>query len=140
MMKIDIHPAEMLFKKFSESYKKRDIETLLSLFTPKSNMWGTGVDEYRIGLKQIEEQLKRDWSQSESAEVVIKSFVPNQQGDAWAAALGEARITVAGKGHVFPDFRGTITVENQNGSWKILHMHASFPDYRNAEKNSFPET
>lgn len=138
MMKLTTQPAEQLLKKFKDAYKNRDIKSMMDLFTEKSNMWGTGIDEYRVGLKQIAAQLQRDWSQSEKAEMEIVSLVATPEDALWAAAVCRAKVTVDGKEHIFEDLRGTITVENVNGSWKILHMHASFPDYRNAENSSFP--
>lgn len=130
--------AEELFKKFCAGYKARDLPYLLTLFTKNSNMWGSGLDEYRVGLKQIEEQLLRDWSQSDAGEIHILSFVPGNQDSLWSAALCEAKLTIAGKEYSFSHFRGTIVVEKEEDSWKIAHMHASFPDYRNSEGNSFP--
>ena len=131
--------AEELFKNFCAGYKARDLPYLLSLFTKNSTMWGSGIDEYRVGLKQIEEQLLRDWCQSEAGEIQILSFVPgNKKEGLWSAALCEAKVTIAGKEHLFPHLRGTIVIEKEEDSWKIAHMHASFPDYRNLKGNSFP--
>lgn len=130
--------AEEIFNKFCEGYKKRDLATLLNLFTKNINMWGSGLDEYRVGLKQVEEQLKRDWSQSEKGEIAVVSFVPTPADALWAAALCNAKVTIDGKEHIFPHLRGTLVIEKENGAWKISHMHTSFPDYRNAENGSFP--
>ena len=131
-------PAETLFKEFCISYKKRDLSTLLNIFTKNIEMWGSGSDEYRKGLKQVEEQLKRDWSQSEKGEIVIVSFVPASLDSTWAAAVCNAKVTIDGQEHVFEQLRGTIVIEKEDGVWKIAHMHASFPDLRNPEGVSFP--
>jgi ketosteroid isomerase-like protein len=137
-MKTLTNPAKKLFTQFCEGYKKRDLTGLLKLFTQDSNMWGTGLDEYRVGIKQIEEQLKRDWSQSDKGEIEVVSFVPAEEDATWAAAVCNAHLTVNGQTHLFEDLRGTIIVKEENGTWKISHMHASFPDFRNPEANSFP--
>lgn len=130
--------AEQIFNQFCEGYKKRDLSGLLGLFTKDINMWGSGLDEYRVGLKQVEGQLKRDWSQSDKAEIEVVSFVPTPKDALWTAALCTARITIDGAEHIFEQLRGTIIIEKENGTWKMSHMHASFPDYRNAENGSFP--
>jgi ketosteroid isomerase-like protein len=130
--------AKQLLKEFCDAYKNRDLETVLSLFTKNINMWGSGLDEYRVGLKEVEEQVKRDWSQSEKAEIEIVSFVPTSPEALWAAAICNAKITIDGREHIFEQLRGTITIEKENGVFKISHMHASFPDYRNPENGSFP--
>ncbi len=132
------NPAEKIFNQFCDSYKKRDLTALLNLFTTHTNLWGSGLDEYRVGIKQIEEQLKRDWSQSEKGEIEVVSFVPTPKDACWTAAVCKAKITIDGKEHVFEHLRGTIVIAKENNTWKISHMHASFPDYRNAEQGSFP--
>ncbi len=132
------NPANELLKQFCEGYKSRDLKALLQLFTKNTNMWGSGLDEYRVGLKEVEEQLKREWSQSEKGEITVLSFVPAPADALWSAALCQAKITIAGREHIFEHLRGTIVIEKENGAWKISHMHASFPDYRNPENGSFP--
>jgi len=130
--------AEKLFNQFCDAYKQRNLEAVLNLCAKNINMWGSGLDEYRVGLKQVEEQLKRDWSQSEQAEIEVVSFVPTLNDVWWAAAICNANITIAGEKHTFEHLRGTIILEREEGAWKIAHMHASFPDYRNAHNGSFP--
>lgn len=138
-MKIqDKKPAEQLFKQFCEGYANRNLPFLLSLFTQNTNVWGSGIDEYRVGIRDMEEQLRRDWSQSEQAKIEIIQFVPTLDHSLWAAAICQARITIKGEDYLFEHLRGTLTIENENGDWKIAHMHCSFPDYRNAENGSFP--
>ena len=48
---LDNKPAKELFNQFCKGYKNRDLSALLNLFTQRINMWGTGLDEYRVGLK-----------------------------------------------------------------------------------------
>lgn len=137
-MKIQEKPAEKLLRQFCEGYKKRDLPFLLSLFTQNANLWGSGLDEYREGLKDIETQLLRDWSQSEQGEIEIIHFIPAPQKAPWAAAMCKAHITIDGTNHTFEHLRGTLIAEEENGVWKISHTHCSFPDYRNAKNGSFP--
>lgn len=131
-------PAEQVFNQFCEAYKSRNLSMALALCTKNINLWGSGVDEYRVGLKQVEEQLKRDWSQSEKGEIEIVSFIPTSDHSLWSAALCKAKITIDGVEHIFEQLRGTIVIEQEDGVWKISHMHTSFPDYRNAAQSSFP--
>ncbi|QMT61851.1 nuclear transport factor 2 family protein [Legionella sp. PC997] len=131
-------PAEKLFKQFCEGYEQRIASLLLSLFSQNTNVWGSGVDEYRVGLKEIEEQLRRDWSQSEQGKIEIIHFVPTPDEALWAAAICRARMIIEGKEYLFEHLRGTLTIEKEDGVWKIAHMHCSFPDYRNPANGSFP--
>ncbi|WP_419419934.1 nuclear transport factor 2 family protein [Legionella sp. D16C41] len=131
-------PAKNLFEQFCAGYEKRDLPSTLSLFTKNANVWGSGIDEYRVGLKEIEEQLQRDWSQSDESRIEIVRFIVSPDDALWAAAICNAHLKIAGQDYVFDHLRGTIIIEQDEGNWKIAHMHASFPDYRNAENNSFP--
>ncbi|STY31738.1 Uncharacterised protein [Legionella wadsworthii] len=131
-------PAEQLFKQFCEGYAHRNLTYLLNLFTRNTNVWGSGLDEYRVGLEEMQQQLTRDWSQSDHGKIEIKQFVPTPENALWAAAVCTAYVTIEGKEHIFDHLRGTLTIEQEDGIWKIAHMHCSFPDYRNAENGSFP--
>ena len=138
MPKRNVTIAEEIFNQFCNAYKNRDLTGLLKLFTKKINMWGSGIDEYRVGLEEMEEQLKRDWSQSEKSEIEVVSFVPTSIDALWTAAFCKAKVTIDGKEYIFEHLRGTLVIEKDNGAWKISHMHASFPDFRNTEDGSFP--
>lgn len=137
-MKIQEKPAEQLLRQFCEGYKARDLPFLLSLFTKNSNMWGSGLDEYREGLKEIEMQLLRDWGQSEHGDIEIIKWVPMSQEGLWAAAICNAHVTINGSKYSFEHLRATLIAEKEDGVWKIAHTHCSFPDYRNGDNGSFP--
>lgn len=130
--------AEQILEQFCIGYQNRDLSFLLKLFTKNTNVWGSGLDEYRVGHAQLTEQFNRDWGQSEAGQIKIVRFIPTPEHSLWAAAICQAVISIDGKEHVFDHLRGTITLEKEEGTWKIAHMHASFPDYRNPENNSFP--
>lgn len=138
MKNLETKPAEQLFYQFCKGYKDRDLSFLLNLFTKDVNLWGTGIDEYRVGLNQVAEQLQRDWSQSEKSEIEIVILVPTPVESNWTAAICNAKITINGEEHKFEHLRGTVIVRKEDNAWKISHMHASFPDIRNAENGSFP--
>lgn len=131
--------AEQLFEQYCDAYKKRDLSTLRDLFTKDCNVWGTAIDEYRTGLKELEIQHQRDWSQSEKGEILIVAWVPTSTDAQFAAAVCKAMITIDGKENIFEHLRGTLTIKKEDGIWKIAHMHASFPDFRNLENGSFPD-
>lgn len=91
-----------------------------------------------MGHAQLTEQLQRDWSQSEAGQIKIIRFAPTAPNAVWAAAICQAIVTIQGVEHVLDHLRGTIIIEKEDGHWKIAHMHASFPDYRNPVEGSFP--
>lgn len=130
--------AVELLEQYCEAYKKRDLSSISSLFTKDCNIWGTAIDEYRAGLKELEMQHERDWSQSEKGEIRIVRWVPTPMNALFAAAVCKAVITIDGKENIFDHLRGTIAIRKEEGLWKISHMHASFPDFRNVQNSSFP--
>lgn len=130
--------AAQLLEQYCEAYKRRDLPIILSLFTKDCNIWGTAIDEYRTGLKELEIQHQRDWCQSDRGVIQIISWVPVPLEAQFAAAICKAIITIEGKENIFEHLRGTVTIKKEEGVWKIAHMHASFPDFRNAENASFP--
>lgn len=130
--------AAELLEQYCEAYKKRDLPLILKLFTKDCNIWGTAIDEYRTGLKELAIQHQRDWDQSDKGEIKIVNWVSTPPDALFAAAVCQAIITIEGKENIFEHLRGTIAIQKEEGIWKISHMHASFPDFRNVENGSFP--
>ncbi|WP_231950969.1 nuclear transport factor 2 family protein [Legionella waltersii] len=134
----EANSAKRLLDQFCVGYKNRDLKYLLNLFTQNATVLGSGIDEYRVGISEIKEQLERDWSQSEKGEILVNSYMPGNNDNLWTTAVCTAKVTIEGNEHTFEHLRGTIILGEEDGSWKIAHMHASFPDFRNPENNSFP--
>ena len=130
--------SEKLFKNFCAGYKNRDLPYLLSLFTKNATLWGTGIDEYRYGLKALETQLIRAWSQSEQSEIDIINFNPTPEHAFWASANCSAKLWIDGQHYILEHLRITICIDEEDHAWKIAHMHASFPDFRIPRNASFP--
>lgn len=130
--------ARELLEMYCEAYKGRDLLRISSLFTKDCNVWGTAIDEYRVGLQALAMQHQRDWSQSEKGEIHIVNWVPTSIDALFAAAVCKAVITIEGKINIFEHLRGTIIIREEEGVWKIAHMHASFPDFRSEQNSSFP--
>ena len=138
-MKLPVHPAKQLLEAYQAAYNQRDLEKTLALFAKKAFLWGTGIDETLSGLLEIEAQHKRDWTQSEKSELILTSPIHVSFGNlTWAAAVYTAKIQLPNGLSLVENLRGTITVEQEAGVWKISHMHASFPDARQKEGQSFP--
>lgn len=134
----DKKPAEKLFRQFCEFYTARDLKAVLQLCSENITLWGTGKDEQRTGIAEMEVQLRRDWSQSTFATLELISFLPSLDDSLWAAGLCKTQLNIDGKDYVFENLRGSIVLAEEKGKLKIIHMHASFPDLRNPEAGSFP--
>jgi hypothetical protein len=131
--------ALTLTEQYCDGYNRRDLPFILSLFSKNCNLWGTALDEYRVGHKELQLQHQRDWEQSEQGKIMIMSVVPAPSDANWAAIVAKAIVTIEGQEHIFDHLRGTIIASKENGLWKISHMHCSFPDYRSQANSSFPE-
>ena len=131
--------AVKLLEQYCDAYKKRDLASILQLFTEHCNVWGTAPDEYRVGHADLKTQHERDWGQSEKGEIKIVSIVPNAIDAPWAAIIANAKVTIDGQEYIFEHLRGTVVLAKEEGQWKISHMHCSFPDYRSQTNQSFPE-
>jgi ketosteroid isomerase-like protein len=122
------------------AYKQRNLERLLALFVPDSDMvfYGTGADEKRIGLAELKMQAERDWSQSESLYWEWGwSSVSAAGSVAWVAvdAVGHARV---GGQDIDLPLRITAVLEHRGAQWLFVQAHASLPAQEQSEGESFP--
>src|SRR5512146_2496059 len=60
--------VEAVLDRFANAYAARDINSVLELFAPEvdATFVGTGADEKRLGLAEIERQVSRDLAQAGS--------------------------------------------------------------------------
>lgn len=123
-----------------EAYARRDSDSLVSLLAPDADvlMFGTGVDEKRVGVAEIRAQAERDWSQTEAAAFEFGPYVVSATGAvAWVAAEGGAHVEVGGQALDLP-IRLTAVLERREERWRIVQAHYSAPLANQAEGESFP--
>lgn len=126
--------------KVAEAYVQRDLALLLSAFAPDPDvvMYGTGADEKRIGLAEIQAQAERDWSQTESAAVTYEwSSISAAGSVAWAATDASFNLKADGQEMTLPA-RLTFVLEKRGEQWIIVQGHFSFPAAGQTEGESFP--
>jgi ketosteroid isomerase-like protein len=129
-------------ERLSQAYTQRDLPLALSLFAPDPDvvLFGTGADERRVGLSEIQQQFERDWSQSESAAIELGSGISvSATGPVAWVSLPDVMVRVAADGQAleFPA-RLSLVLEQRGGRWLIMHAHFSFPAAGEAEGESFP--
>jgi hypothetical protein len=118
----------VLFK-FADFYSKRDLEGLISLIDPDSNvvLFGMGPNEKRIGLDEIRIQFKSDWSDFEAASIEFNWVSISATNEmVWLAADSHFKMTVDGHNLIFPCYL-TLVLAMNKGKWFIVHMHYSAP-------------
>jgi ketosteroid isomerase-like protein len=125
---------------FTEAYAKQDLALLRSRIAPDADvvMFGTGADEKRIGLAQIEEQAKRDWSQADETGLSYEWMSISSAGPvAWVAADATFHMKAGGQEMALPG-RGTAVLEKRGDKWLIVQSHFSFAAPNQGEGESFP--
>jgi uncharacterized protein (TIGR02246 family) len=129
-----------VLNKFMETYQQRDIEGLMGLFAPDDDqiMFGTGIDEKRIGRDQIRFQAERDWSQTEALAFNLNWHQVSAAGPvAWVAAEGLGQGQVGGQKIEFP-LRMTAVLEQRGDKWLLVQSHVSLPSPAQEEGDSVP--
>ena len=126
-------------RKFTEAYRQRDLKGLLDTMAGDADvvLYGTGADEKRIGLEQIRAQVERDWSQSDSASMLLDWTSVSAAGPvAWAAADGRFEFKLGGEAGSLPA-RASFVLEKRDGRWLCVHAHFSTPAAGQGEGESF---
>jgi ketosteroid isomerase-like protein len=129
-----------VLNKFMETYQKRDIEGLMSLFPPDDDqvMFGTGADEKRIGRDQIRFQAERDWIQTEALAFNFTWHQISAAGPvAWGAAEGLGQGKAGGQAFEFP-VRMTAVLEKRGDEVLLVQSHISLPSPAQEEGDSVP--
>jgi|RhiMetdeSRZDD1v2_1073273.scaffolds.fasta_scaffold3184473_1 ketosteroid isomerase-like protein len=132
--------VKAVLNKVAEGYARRDMTLLRTAFAPDPDvvMYGTGADEKRLGLAEIQVQAERDWSQTETASVSYRWISVSAAGSvAWAATDAVLDLKAGGQKMTLP-LRITFVLERRGDVWLIVHAHFSLPAASQAEGASFP--
>ena len=132
--------VKAVLNQFAEAYVRRDLPSLRSAFAsdPDVLLFGTGADEKRVGLSEIQRQAERDWSQTESIDVTYGWMsVSSAASVAWVATSATFNVKAGGKVLILPA-RITFVLENRSDQWFIVQAHCSFPAAGQPEGQSFP--
>lgn len=135
------NPATDLLERFVEAYNTRRLPEVMKLFSTKHKVLliGTGIDEIRRNIEEIKGQVERDWQQSET-NILTRTgdYISSPEPACWAYAVYKSTFVIDGKTYTAENLRGSIYCIQEEGEWKINHMHASFPHVADNEASSFP--
>jgi ketosteroid isomerase-like protein len=132
--------VKAVLDKVAEGYAKRDLAHLRSAFAPDPDvvMYGTGADEKRVGLAEIQAQAENDWAQTEATALTYGWTSVSAAGSvAWAATDAAFYLKAVGQEMTLPA-RITFVLEKRGEQWLIVQAHFSFPAAGQAEGESFP--
>jgi ketosteroid isomerase-like protein len=127
-------------EQFKQAYEQRDMEHLLALWAPDPDvvLIGTGADEKRVGLAEIQMQAERDWAQSVALSLEWGwSSVSAAGSVAWVTADAVGSAKVGGQEMHLP-LRVTAVLEHRGAKWLWMQAHISMPTPGQAEGESFP--
>jgi ketosteroid isomerase-like protein len=125
---------------FNEAYARRDIDALMALVAPDTDLvlLGTGADERRVGPAELKFQAERDWSQTEALAFELGWNSLSTAGPvAWLSAEATGRGRVGGQEISFP-LRLSAVLEQRKDKWLFVQMHISVPAAGQAEGESIP--
>jgi ketosteroid isomerase-like protein len=132
--------VKSVLDRFAKDYENRDIDDLLSLFAPDSDvvMFGTGADEKRVGLVEIRKQAERDWSRSDATAIKFGQTSISAAGSvAWLATDATFMVRFDGQEYNL-DGRATGVLEKRDGKWLLVQGHFSVPSGGQSEGEPFP--
>ena len=113
--------------KVAEAFEERDLDKMMSLFSPDDDLivLGTGADEKKVGKIEVKSLFKRDWAQSEASSIVYDWRSIFTEGKvAWAVAEAAFYARVGSREMHIPT-RLTIIMKESGNGWLIVHWHAS---------------
>ncbi len=116
-----------VLERFNEAWSERDLEALIDLLAPDPDvvLYGTGVEERRIGLDEICAHAEEAWSQTDSLYQEVGWHSITVWNDvAWVAADSVAHVETEGRALQFP-LRQTGVLIERDGKWLITQWHAS---------------
>lgn len=114
---------------FSQALEKRELESFLALFATDFDVVfiGTGVDEKCVGMEEIKEHIKRNFSKSEGLSVQFGWHSVSTAGSvALVAADTYVRIKTAEK-EMKVLARLSAVLDKREDTWQIVHWHWSVP-------------
>jgi hypothetical protein len=127
------------FKGMFESYKKKDLQGVLSFWgnDPDVLVIGSGPDEKSVGVGTFVESLMRDWSQAEITAIGVKDYMVSAAGAvAWIGADLTFQYKIDEKTQ---EMLGRLTgvMEKRNGKWLWVQMHFSVPNVEQKKGQSW---
>lgn len=118
-----------VINKFAEFYSNRDLEGLMSLIAPGSDIVviGVGIDDKLLGFNETKMQFERIWSQFEAASIDFNCITISVSGSvAWTAVDTLYKVKVEGHNLIFSCYV-TIILEKREEKWFFVHTHHSVP-------------
>lgn len=130
------------FINYLEAYLvRRDKDATFALFAPTLTGFGTGIDERAYTPEQFVADYKRDFEQApNSIAYTLNQYKVQPITDETGVVFGELDIvtTIMDQSLRMNCLRISVIFRKYTDSWKLEHMHISFPTQEHDEGESFP--
>jgi ketosteroid isomerase-like protein len=117
---------------FVTSWETEDMELFSRIFAHDDDMviFGTDAVEHFVGWEQMKESMQNQIDAAESIQVATKdlSIKVHKSGEvAWVSLLMDLKGESMGEAFSIEGIRLTGVMENRDGNWLIVQLHASIP-------------
>ena len=140
-----LQPFQQLLAEYCNAYQAMDLNRIRELFSQDEvHCFGTGIDEVLTNRDSLLYALERDFSELSTVELLPEGkLTAIQTGEAVCLCTNvEVRYslkTSPEKTSHMPKLRFTLLLEQQQGRWRMVQIHASAPLSSQEEGRSFPE-
>lgn len=115
-------------KKYADAYEKRDVKTIMSLFsTDPKVIFIDGISEFPIvGQDQIKMTFEREFSQIQTSRIEFtKTYVGGSVDNAWFTTSLIGHIKVENQESPIPALWSGV-MQKSAGKWVIIQSHFSY--------------
>ncbi|MBI1277595.1 MAG: DUF4440 domain-containing protein [Anaerolineaceae bacterium] len=127
-----------VMNEFLNVWASRDMDTIMSYWSPNVTLYGTGMDEKRVGKDEVQFQIERDFAQSEEFSCTLDWNQVGTNGNvAWIASDVTVMVKVPGAQEMSFPARLSTVMQNYDGRWLFEHFHLSVAAAGQDEGDSF---
>ncbi|MEZ4667284.1 MAG: nuclear transport factor 2 family protein [Anaerolineae bacterium] len=127
-----------VMNEFLNVWASRDMDALMSYWSPNATLYGTGMDEKRVGKDEVQLQIERDFAQSEEFSCTLDWNQVGTNGNvAWIASDVTLMVKVPGAHEMSVPARLSTVMQNYDGRWLFEHFHLSVAAAGQDEGESF---
>jgi uncharacterized protein (TIGR02246 family) len=123
------------------AYARKEVDAFVDQFSDEDDVvvFGTGIDEVRVGRQQIAAQARRDFGEADRLAFRLGEVRVSAAGEVAWAVLPDAAIeaSVGGQEESFA-LRVTMVLQQRDGRWLIHRAHISAPLAGQEPGRSFP--
>ena len=124
---------------YGTAYQKKDIKTLLAIFSPEISGFGSGPDEVILDRQDFTRQIKRDLSQATIVSFEFSGTKIFGEGRiAWVSSKSTITFSIEGTKKQTMSGRTTMVLRNTGRHWVIEQVHFSMPYGEQSPGQSFP--